>query len=76
MVFQLQVKDITRPTSDDVSLPISVTKVIHCLQYITTFSMGSAMHSEKACLKRTKVQCSKPRLSETFAFEAIILTSL
>ena len=30
------------------------------------------MHSNKACLKWTKIQCSKPRLSETFAFEAII----
>ena len=76
MVFQLLVKDIIRLTSDDASLPIGLTKVIHCLQYITTFPMGSAMHSEKISLKRTKVQCSKPRLSETFAFEAIILTSL
>ena len=38
-----------------------------------TFSMESSMHSEKACLKWTKVQFSKPRLSEMFAFEAIIL---
>ena len=44
--------------------------------YHFTFSMGSSMHSEKACLKWTKVRCSKPRLSEAFAFEAIILTSL
>ena len=41
-----------------------------------TFSVGSSMHSEKACLKWTEVQCSKPRLSETFAFEAIILRSM
>ena len=42
--------------------------MIYFLQYITLLLLWDL----QCILKRTKVQCSKPRFSETFAFEAIV----
>ena len=54
---------------------INQSELLTTVHYFT-FSMGFSVHSEKACLKWTKVQCSKPRHSKTFAFETIIKMSL
>ena len=37
--FQFQVKDIIPPASDDVFLLIGLSKITHCLQYITFLSL-------------------------------------
>ena len=58
-----QVSGIICSTSDNASLPL----------VLIFFQWGFSMQFKKACLKWNKVQYSKPRSSETFAFEAVIL---
>ena len=54
---------------------VNLSELLPTVHYFT-FSMGFSVHSQKACVKWIKVQCSKSRHFETFAYETIIKISL